>query len=79
MKSAEDRLSNELAEPLDRPTVWRILVQGQMCSAFVVIGDVSRNDPAQMAFAEDDGKRYPLGLRYLGPFPSSGKWGRKPI
>jgi hypothetical protein len=55
MKSAEDRLSNELAAPLDRPTVWRILVQGQMCPAFVVIGGVSRNDPAQMAFAEDNG------------------------
>jgi len=55
MKSAEDRLSNELAEPLDRPTVWRILVQGQMCPALVVIGGVGRNDPTQMAFAEDNG------------------------
>jgi hypothetical protein len=26
MKSAEDRLSSELAEPLDRPTAWRVLV-----------------------------------------------------
>jgi hypothetical protein len=26
MKSAEERLSNELAEPLDRPTARRILV-----------------------------------------------------
>jgi hypothetical protein len=55
VKSAEDRLSNELAEPFDRPTVWRILVQGQMCSAFVVIGGVSHNDPAQMAFTDDNG------------------------
>ena len=55
MKSAEDRPSNELAEPLDRPMARRILVQGQMCSALVVIAGVGRNDPAQMALAEDDG------------------------
>ena len=55
VKSTKDWPRSELAEPLDRPTVWRILVQGQMCPAFVVIGGVSRNDPAQMAFAEDNG------------------------
>jgi hypothetical protein len=47
VKSAEDRPNNELAEPLDRPMARRILVQGQMCSAFVVIAGVGRNDPAQ--------------------------------
>ena len=31
---AEDRPSNELAEPLDRPTTRRILVQSQMRSQF---------------------------------------------
>jgi hypothetical protein len=55
MKSAKDRLTNELAEPVDRPMVRRIFVQGQMCSAFVVIAGVGRKDPAQMALAEDDG------------------------
>ena len=55
MKSAKDRLSNKLAEPVDRPMVRRIFVQGQMCSAFVVIAGVGRKDPAQMALAEDDG------------------------
>ena len=35
MKSAEDRLSSELSEPLDRPMARRILVQGQMRSEFV--------------------------------------------
>ena len=42
MKSAEDRPSNELAKPLDRPTARRILVQGQVRSAFVVIAGVGR-------------------------------------
>jgi hypothetical protein len=54
MESAENRLSNELAEPLDRPTIWRIPVQGQMCSAFIAIGGVSRNDPAQVGLADDN-------------------------
>jgi hypothetical protein len=49
MKSAEDRLSSELAEPLDRPIARRILVQRQMRSKFVVIAGVGRKDPAQMA------------------------------
>ena len=51
MKSAEDRLSNKLAKPVDRPMARRIFVQGQMCLAFVV----GRKDPEQMALAEDDG------------------------
>ena len=54
MKSAEDRLSSELAEPLDRPMGRRILVQGQMRSEFVVIAGVGRKNLAQMGFAEDD-------------------------
>jgi hypothetical protein len=54
MKSAEDRPSNELAEPLDRPTTRQILVQGQVRSQVVVIGGVGRKDSAQMALAEDD-------------------------
>jgi hypothetical protein len=54
MKAAEDQLSNKRAEPVDRPRAWRILVQLQMCSAFVVIAVVGRQDPAQMNFAEDD-------------------------
>jgi hypothetical protein len=54
VQPAEDRPSNELAEPLDRPTTWRILVQGQMRSQFVVIGGVGREDPAHVGLAEDD-------------------------
>ena len=54
MKSAEDRLSNKLAEPVDRSTARRMLVQRQMCSAFVVVAGVGRKDPAQTGFAEDD-------------------------
>ena len=55
VQPAEDRPSNELAVPLDRPTARRILVQGQMRSQFVVIGGVGREDPAQMALADDNG------------------------
>ena len=33
MKAAKDRLSNKLAEPVDRSTARRILAQRQMCSA----------------------------------------------
>ena len=36
MKSAEDRLSGEPAEALDRPMARRILPQREMCSEFVV-------------------------------------------
>jgi hypothetical protein len=50
MKSAKDRPSGHLAEPLGR----RILVQGQMCSEFVVVVDIGRKGAARMAFAEDD-------------------------
>jgi hypothetical protein len=54
MKSAEDRPSNELAKPLDRPTAWRILVQRQVRSDFVVVAGIAGKDPAQMGLAEDD-------------------------
>jgi hypothetical protein len=54
MKSAKDRLSCELAEPLDRPMVRRILTQGQMRSEFVVIAGVGCKDLAQVGLAEDD-------------------------
>jgi hypothetical protein len=54
MKSAKNRLSSELTEPLDRPTARRILPHGQMRSQFVVIGGVGRQDPAQMGLAEEN-------------------------
>src|SRR3981081_2601987 len=54
MKSAENRPGSELAEPLDRPMVRRILIQGQMRSEFVVIASVGCKDPAQMGLAEED-------------------------
>jgi hypothetical protein len=44
VQPAEDRPSNELAEPLDRPTARRVLVQGLVSSQFVAIGGVSRED-----------------------------------
>jgi hypothetical protein len=55
MKSAKDRLSNKLAEPVDRPLGRRSLAQGHMCSEPVVIAGVGCKDSAQMGFAEDDG------------------------
>jgi hypothetical protein len=54
MKSAEDRLSGEPAEALDRPMARRILPQGEMCSEFVVIAGVGRKHAAHMGLAEDD-------------------------
>ena len=54
MKSAEDRLSSELAEPLDRPMARGILTQRQMRSELVVVAGVGRKDLAQMGLAEDD-------------------------
>jgi hypothetical protein len=45
MKSAEDLLSSELAEPLDRPLARRILTQGQMRSNSVVIAGVPAENP----------------------------------
>ena len=55
MKSAEYRLSSELAESLDRPMARRILGHRQMCSEFVVIAGIGPKDPTQMGLAEDDG------------------------
>ena len=54
MKSAEDRPCGDLAAPLDRPMTRRILLQGQMCSEFVVIAAVGRKGPAQMVLVTDD-------------------------
>ena len=49
VKSAKDRPSGKLAVQLDRPRSWRILVQRQMRSKFVVIAGVGRKDPARWA------------------------------
>jgi hypothetical protein len=54
VQSAEDRLSSEQAEALDRLMAQRILPQGQMRSEFIVIAGVGRKDPAQMGLAQDD-------------------------
>jgi hypothetical protein len=54
VQSAEDRLSGEQAEALDRLMARRILPQGQMRSEFIVIAGVGRKDPAQMGLAQDD-------------------------
>src|SRR5260370_40405053 len=54
MKSAEDRLSGYLDDPVDRPMARRILIQGQMRSEFVVIAGVGGKDPTQMGDAEDN-------------------------
>jgi hypothetical protein len=54
MKSAEDWPHGELAKPLNRPMVRRILVQKQICSDPVVITRVGRKNSAQMDFAKDD-------------------------
>jgi hypothetical protein len=75
MKSAEDRLSGELAEPLDRPMARRILTQGRMRSQFVVIAGVGCKDPAQMRLAQDDDVIHRTSLsaaRTVAAFPQVG-------
>jgi hypothetical protein len=37
MKSAKDRPSDDLAEPVDRPTAWRILGESQIRPHPVVV------------------------------------------
>ena len=54
MKSAKDRPSGHVAEPLGWPMGRRILVQGQMRSEFIVIAGVVSEDSTQMGIAEDD-------------------------
>ena len=54
MKSAENWLRREQAEPLDRPMSRRILVQRQMRPDFVVVAIVCCKNPTQMSLAKDD-------------------------
>ena len=54
VKAAEDRSRDNLAEPLDRPLARRIFGDGQMCPYPIVVGSISRENPAQMDLAEDD-------------------------
>jgi hypothetical protein len=53
VKSAEKRPRGEVTEPLNGPTVWRILVQRQMRSEFVVIDGVGTKDSTQVGVTED--------------------------
>src|SRR5258708_39430870 len=53
MKSAEKRPRGEVTEPLDRPTVRRILVQRRMRSEFVVVDRVGTKDSTRVGAAED--------------------------
>src|SRR6185369_4863144 len=54
MKSAEDWLRNNPANPLDGTTERRILAEGEMCPDVIIIVRVGGKDPAQMGLAEDD-------------------------
>ena len=54
MKSAENRPRCDLAEPLNRAMGWRVLVQGQMRSKFVVVVGVGGKDSTQVGVAKDD-------------------------
>lgn len=54
VKAAEDRSRDNLAEPLDRPPARRIRGDRQVCPYPVVVVSISRENPAQMALAEDD-------------------------
>ena len=56
MKSADLRKRHELAtaDRLHRPPVRRILVQRQVTSGAMIIVQVGYQDPAKMAFVQDD-------------------------
>ena len=54
MKSAEDRLCSDLAEPLNGTMEWRILTEGEMRPDVIIIRDIGCEDPAQMALTEHD-------------------------
>ena len=54
VKTAKDQSRDNLAEALDRPLVRRILGDRQVCPYPVVVGSISRENPAQVALAEDD-------------------------
>src|SRR5260370_39939507 len=54
MKSAEKRPRGEVTEPLDRPTVRRLLVRRQRRSEFVVVDRVGTKDSTRAGVAEDD-------------------------
>lgn len=54
VKPAEDGLSSEPAETLNRPMGWHFLPQERGPSGFIVIASIRRKDPAQVGFAEDD-------------------------
>jgi hypothetical protein len=53
MKSAKDRLSSDLAKPLNRAKKRRILAQRKMSPDSVVVGGVGLEDLPQMGLAED--------------------------
>src|SRR5262245_20800790 len=53
MKSAEDRSSNDLTEPLDRATCRCILGQSKMRPNMVVVGSIGLEHSAQVVFTQD--------------------------
>jgi len=53
VKPAEDRPSNDFAEPLDRTRMWRILCQSEMRSDLVVVAGIGLQDPGQVGFTQD--------------------------
>ena len=54
MKSAKNRLCDDLAESLNGAKHRRILGEREMRPSFVVIGGISGKDPAQVSSTEYD-------------------------
>src|ERR1700724_814811 len=54
MQSAKNRVGGNAAADLNCTRKWRILVQRQVRSAFIVIVLVAAQQSPEMAFAEDD-------------------------
>ena len=54
VQSAEDRMRNNVSEPLDWACAGRILPERNVNSYFIVIGAVFRKNLPKLLFAEND-------------------------
>ena len=53
MQSADERIRHDAPDRLNGTRHPRVLVQGTMCSRFIVVAGIRAQDPAQVLLAED--------------------------
>lgn len=54
VKSAKDRMRNNISEPRDRARVGRILLERNVSSQFVIIAGIFRKNSAKMLCVDHD-------------------------